>query len=98
MGSSWAGVISRRRALAVMGAAAVFAVAATAWGAGSPPEGPQLETMVLSTSDFARGAAVAREGFTPSSSPVVARYDRIFRSGARLNGQRLLGAASWDDL
>src|SRR5438067_9203992 len=98
MGSRWAGVIPRRRcAIAVVGLAAVFAAAAVAW-ADSPPEGPQLETMVLATSDFARGASVAREGFTATSSPVLARYDRIFHSGARLNGQRLLGASSWVDL
>src|SRR5437870_9728330 len=99
MGPSWAGVIPRRRsAIAVVVIAVAFAAAAAAWAAGSPPEGPQLETMALSTSDFARGAAVAQEGFQPASSPVVARYVRYFHSGARLNGQRLLGASSSADL
>jgi hypothetical protein len=50
--------------------------------------------MALATSDFARGAAVAQEGFQPAPSPFVARFERVFRSGARLNGQRLLGAYS----
>ena len=75
-------------------AAAVAAAAVAAWAA-SPPEGPQLETMALATTDFARGASVAQEGFEPASTPVVARFVRVFHSGARLNGQRLLGAASY---
>jgi hypothetical protein len=54
--------------------------------------------MALATSDFARGAAVRQEGFQPASSPVVAQYERLFHAGARLNGQRLLGAASTVDL
>jgi hypothetical protein len=54
--------------------------------------------MALATSDFARGAAVAREGFQPVSSPLVARFERDFRPGARLNGQRLLGVYSEVDL
>ena len=91
---SWAGKIPRRRrAIAVLAVAGVFAAAAAAW-ADSPSEGPQLEAMALSTSDFSRGAAVAQEGFQPASSPIVARYVRIFHSGARLNGQRLLGVVS----
>jgi hypothetical protein len=99
MGSRWAGGILRRRsAIAVAAAAIAVAAAAAAWAAGSPPEGPQLETMALATTDFARGAAVLREGFQPVSSPVVARFERDFRSGARLNGQRFLGAYSDVDL
>jgi hypothetical protein len=50
--------------------------------------------MALATSDFARGAAVSREGFGSASSPIVASFERDFRTGARLNGQRLLGAYS----
>ena len=91
-------MIPRRRVLAVVGATAVFAAAAAAWGAGSPPEGPQLETMALATSDFARGAVVLREGFGPAPPPFVARFERDFRPGARLNGQRLLGVFSEVDL
>ena len=73
---------------------AFAAAAVAAWAAGSPPEGPQLETMALSTSDFSRGAAVAQEGFRPAGSPIVAHFYRIFHSGARLARQRLLGVTS----
>jgi hypothetical protein len=83
-----------RRVVAVVVAVAALAAAVAAWAA-SPPEGPQLEAMALATTDFARGASVVQEGFVPASPPVVARFDRIFHSGARLNGQRLLGAASY---
>jgi hypothetical protein len=91
-----AGLISRRRGAiaAVVVVVVAFAAAVAAWAAGSPPEGPQLETMALSTSDFSRGAAVAQEGFRPASPPVVADFVRIFHSGARLAGQRLLGVTS----
>jgi hypothetical protein len=54
--------------------------------------------MALATSDFARGAVVAREGFLSAPSPFVARFERDFRAGARLNGQRLLGVFSEVDL
>ena len=54
--------------------------------------------MALATTDFARGASVAQEGFEPASPPFVARFVRFFHSGARLNGQRLLGVASYVDL
>ncbi|HYZ77335.1 MAG TPA: hypothetical protein VE596_08165 [Gaiellaceae bacterium] len=54
--------------------------------------------MALATTDFARGAAVAQEGFQSASSPVVASFERDFRPGARLNGQRLLDAYSVVDL
>jgi hypothetical protein len=97
MGSSSAGVITRRGVVAVVVAVAAFAAAVAAWAA-SPPEGPQLEAMALATSDFGRGASVSQEGFAPASPPVVARFVRVFHSGARLNGQRLLGAASYVDL
>jgi hypothetical protein len=91
---TWAGQIPRRRrAVAVVAVAGAFLAGAAAWAA-SPPEGPQLEAMALSTSDFARGAAVAREGFEPASAPVVAHFVRIFHAGARLDGQRLLGVVS----
>jgi hypothetical protein len=93
MGSSSAGVILRR-VLAIAVVFTAFAAAVAAWAA-SPPEGPQLEAMALATTDFARGASVLREGFQPASPPVVARFVRVFHSGARLNGQRLLGAASY---
>lgn len=88
---------SKRAFAAVVVAVATAAAAVAAWAA-SPPEGPQLEAMVLATTDFARGASVAQEGFEPASPPVVARFVRVFHSGARLNGQRLLGAASYVDL
>jgi hypothetical protein len=78
-------------------AVAALATAVVAWPA-SPPEGPQLEAMALATTDFARGASVLQEGFEPASPGVVARYVRVFHSGARLNGQRLLGAVSYVDL
>jgi hypothetical protein len=95
MGSSSAGAIPRRRRLvAAVVVAVAFAAAAVAAWAASPAEGPQLETMALATTDFSRGAAVAREGFEPASPPFDARFVRIFHSGARLNGQRLLGVAS----
>ena len=84
---------SSRRVLAIAVAFAAFAAAVAAWAA-SPAEGPQLESMALATTDFARGAAVAREEFRPASPPLVAHYVRIFHSGARLAGQRLLGVAS----
>ena len=77
---------------------AAFAAAAVAAWAASPAEGPQLETMALATTDFSRGASVLREGFEPAGPPFVARFVRIFHSGARLNGQRLLGATSHVDL
>ena len=94
MGSISAGLIPRRRrAIAFVAVVTAFVAAVAAWAA-SPPEGPQLETMALATSDFARGAAVAQEGFQPAPSPIVASFERDFRSGARLNGQRLLGAYS----
>ena len=86
-----------RRVLAIAVAFAACATAVAAWAA-SPPEGPQLETMALATTDFARGASVLQEGFEPASPPFVARFVRVFHSGARLNGQRLLGAASYVDL
>ena len=54
--------------------------------------------MALSTADFARGASVMQEGFEPASPPVVASFVRVFHSGIRLNGQRLLGATSYVDL
>jgi hypothetical protein len=95
MGSSSAGLIRRRRgAVAAVVVVAFAAAAVAAWAAGSPVEGPQLETMALSTSDFSRGAAVAQEGFRPASPPVVAHFFRIFHSGARLARQRLLGVTS----
>jgi hypothetical protein len=95
MGSSPAGLISRRRgAVALVVVVAFAAAAVAAWAAGSPPEGPQLETMALSTSDFSRGAAVAQEGFRPASPPIVAHFYRIFHSGARLARQSLLGVTS----
>jgi hypothetical protein len=99
MGSSSAGVISRRRraVAAVVVAVAAAAAAVAAWAA-SPAEGPQLETMALATSDFSRGASVLREGFLPASPPLVASFVRIFHSGARLNGQRLLGVSSHVEL
>lgn len=97
MGSSAARVISRRRLVAVVVAVAAFAAAVAAWAA-SPPEGPQLEAMALATTDFARGASVWKEGFEPASPGVDARFVRVFHAGARLNGQRLLGAASYIDL
>jgi hypothetical protein len=78
-------------------AVAALGAAVAAWAA-SPPEGPQLEAMALATSDFARGASVLQEGFEPVSPPVDAQFVRVFHSGARLNGQRLLGAASYVDL
>ena len=96
MGSSSAGVIPRRVIAIAVGVAA-FAAAVAAWAA-SPPEGPQLEAMALATSDFAPGASVLQEGFEPASPPFVARFVRVFHSGARLNGQRLLGVASYVDL
>lgn len=68
--------------------------AATAWAAGSPPEGPTLETMALSTSDFAPGAVVSQQGFQSAPTPFVAKYVRYFAPGARLGGQRLLSVAS----
>jgi hypothetical protein len=83
-----------RALVALVVAVASVAAAVAAWAA-SPPEGPQLEAMALATTDFARGASVSQEGFEPASPPVVARFVRIFHSGARLNGQRLLGAASY---
>jgi hypothetical protein len=86
-----------RRVLAIAVAFAALAAAVAAWAA-SPPEGPQLEAMALATTDFARGASVLQEGFEPASPPFVARFVRVFRPGARLNGQRLLGAASYVDL
>jgi hypothetical protein len=88
---------SKRAFAAVVVAVATAAAAVAAWAA-SPPEGPQLEAMALATTDFARGASVSQESFLPASAPVVARFVRIFHSGARLNGQRLLGAASHVDL
>jgi hypothetical protein len=86
-----------RRVLAIAVAFAALAAAVAAWAA-SPPEGPQLEAMALATSDFSRGASVLQEGFEPASPPFVARFARSFHSGARLNGQRLLGATSYVDL
>lgn len=86
-----------RRVLAIAVAFVACAAAVAAWAA-SPPEGPQLETMALATTDFARGASVLQEGFEPASPPLVARFVRVFHSGARLNRQRLLGAASYVDL
>jgi hypothetical protein len=97
MGSSSAGVIPRRRVIAVVVAVAALAAGVAAWAA-SPPEGPQLEAMALATTDFGRGASVLQEGFEPASPPVVARFVRVFHSGVRLNGQRLLGATSYVDL
>jgi hypothetical protein len=95
MGSSSAVLPRGRRAAAAVVVAVAFAAAAVAAWAASPAEGPQLETMGLATTDFARGASVLQEGFEPAPPPVVARFVRIFHSGARLNGQRLLGAASY---
>jgi hypothetical protein len=97
MGSSSAGVFSPRRLVALVVAVAALAAAVAAWAA-SPPEGPQLEAMALATTDFARGASVVREGFEPTSPPVDAQFVRVFHAGLRLNGQRLLGAASHVDL
>jgi len=91
-------VARRRWALAVVAMAGAFLVAASASAGGSPPEGPALETMPLATSDFARGAAVTREGFLPVSSLLVAKYARYFAPGARLGGQRLLSVAALVDL
>jgi hypothetical protein len=87
--------------LRIVGALIVAASAlgvATAWAAGSPPEGPTLETMALSTSDFARGAVVYQQGFQSVQTPFVAKYVRYFAPGARLGGQRLLSVASIVDL
>src|SRR5438270_3979635 len=88
----------RLRVVAALTIAASALGAMTAWAAGSPPEGPILETMALSTSDFARGAVVRQQGFQSPSSPVVSQYVRYFAPGARLGGQRLLGLASIVDL
>ena len=85
---------SRLRIAGALAVAASALGAAAAWGAGSPPEGPALETMALSTSDLARGAVVYREGFQSVQTPFVARYVRYFAPGARLGGQRLLSVAS----
>lgn len=87
-----------RRAVAVIAVALALLGAAITWAAGSPPEGPTLETMALSTSDFSRGAVVFRQGFASVSSPIVAKYLRYFAPGARLGGQRLLTVASIVDL
>jgi hypothetical protein len=93
MGSKW-----RLRIVAMLIVAASALAAATASGAGSPPEGPTLETMALATTDFSRGAVVFRQGFDSVSPPIVAKYARYFGPGARLNGQRLLTVASIVDL
>jgi hypothetical protein len=92
-GSKW-----RLGIVAVLTVVASALAAVTAWAAGSPPEGPALETMALATTDFSRGAVVFRQGFDSVSPPIVAKYVRYFAPGARLNGQRLLTVASIVDL
>jgi hypothetical protein len=98
--SSWLvhAVAGRRCAFAAVVIAGVLLTGVSASAGGSPPEGPDLATMALATSDFARGAAVAREGFLPASSLIVAKYGRYFAPGARLGGQRLLSVACLVDL
>jgi hypothetical protein len=104
MGSTMGSASQPRRVISrllVLGALAVTAAAlgaAAASGAGSPSEGPALETMALSTSDFAGGAVVYRQGFQSVQTPFVAKYLRYFAPGARLGGQRLLAVASIVDL
>ena len=93
LGSKW-----RLRIVAALTVAASALAAVTAWAAGSPAEGPTLETMALATTDFSRGAVVFRQGFDSVSPPIVAKYARYFGPGARLNGQRLLTVASIVDL
>jgi hypothetical protein len=58
------------------------------------PDGLDVGSMALSPSDFDGGALVAREGFVASNPPVAATYERVFRTGARLAGARLLMALS----
>ena len=88
------GSVSQRGTVAVLVVTLLLLGATGVLAAGSPPEGPTLETMALSTSDFAGGAVAYRQGFQSVQTPFVAQYVRYFAPGARFGGQRLLSVAS----